>query len=403
MGDENEKNNLAVVVYDPNQYKPLYKEEEPLQQEQQRAAAPIEAAPIEAAPVAVQRQADPLAENIHRLHDEEFVELNVPLVAHADPLRDQISAQRQTAQARRSSKKAAKKNAEKYRQLMEDKTYDQLQQRSRALMGMDISSDQLIERTMLEFELGDYQRLPKRVDIDGETRRKNTKWYRKSASGKLAMRSAQKDVENLYNNLRRDICLTGNTDIEDDQFQEYADAYYFTRKYGEKVLREKKLGAQAPEVVLVHGSEKKIEEGRKDRAEKLEQFLLIQKSYATNFMPSLVKMRNELKAWKLARKTVEDESGQPSAYRQQMLQIINQKINEVEETYNNKRKDMRTYNGTEKSPRSRAQTQAQAELALLRREMKDLAEDDPKREELEQRGRKVFENYTYLGPVIKSK
>lgn len=120
-------------------------------------------------------------------------------------------------------------------------------------------------------------------------------------------------------------------------------------------------------------------------------------------MPSLVKMRNELKAWKLARKTVEDESGQPSAYRQQMLQIINQKINEVEETYNNKRKDMRTYNGTEKSPRSRAQTQAQAELALLRREMKDLAADDPKREELEQRGRKVFENYTYLGPVIKSK
>lgn len=403
MGGENGNNGLSAVVHDSEKYKPLHKEEEPLQQEQQRAAAPIEAAPV-----AVQREAAPLETNIHRLRDEEFVELNLPLV-HADPVfrRGESSLFRQRNQGHAPSGKKARQRAAQ-QQEAEQKAMDKerFAMLNTQITGMrdNQEPDVIVKRTILGEEAGHYQhQLSERKDVNGVERRRNESRYARVTL--FAHSAAKEDVKNLVENLRRDLCLEGESKIPENM-REYTDAYYFVSKYGNEIAKEITIELRQMKGTI---SEEEYK-ARHLQMDKLEDFKMIQKSYASNFTPTMIMKAQDIRARKLAKQQIQEEGS--SAYHQMMIRILDQEISELETEYDNLVHWMETYSDTMDTTRSRAQADMQKELARIRREMKkcdepvenetaeDVAKRQRMRDSLEQEGRALLKGFNYEGPRV---
>lgn len=364
-------------------------QEERREQREQQLNQPVQN-PLE------QQPQDQLEQDIHILRGEEFVELNVPL-AHADPVFGQwssINRQRDRQKIRESARKSARKEAAAEQAQEDERRISRLRGRISAFSGNNgIASDMLLVRTMLDLEAGCYQGLKPRQDVTGHTRRRNEKRYSNAGEGNSFARSAaEEDVANLVSNLRRDICLDGD-ETYPESMQEYADAFYFTNKYGNEVAkektialnREKKNGTITDEEYKARGIEIK----------KQEQFIMIQKSYASNFAPTMWVKARDLRARRLARQQIMDEGN--SAYHQRMIAILDREIADLNAQYEGYMEMLRTFNDTLDTPRGHMQHEKQIELARLRRELK--AAKPEKQKELEKQGRKIFEDYTYAGPL----
>lgn len=373
---------------------PVHEEER--QQEQDNAAP--------AAPVEVERAADPLEVNIHRLRDEEFVELNVPLV-HADRVFHSdftsLHLQQQPLRIRESSKKSGRKRMAHNLQLLDEQGSRVKRERIDALsakMG-NVTAEEGAELWVLQMEGDNQSKWPERQDVTGYDRRVNTKRFGKSADGKTARNSAQKDVDHLFNNVRHDMSRFGNnTDFSDERIQNYFTAYGFGKKYAEDTIRAK---LDANKANLQNGT---ITEAQfateREEIKKLQKFWSVQKSYGTSYPPQLVILQNVLKAWKVAKIQLEDESnGHPNAYQQEMLRVLEQKMAEAQLKYDELWSAMETYSGKSKRIYNQAIDRAQKELMRLGKELKRPDITAEEKEDLEQQAKAVFENFTFEGPA----
>lgn len=373
---------------------PMHEEE---RREEQNNAAP-------AAPIEVERAADPLEANIHRLRDEEFVELDVPLV-HADQVFrsafTSLHLQQQPQRIRESSKKSGRKRMTHNLRLLDEQGERNKQARINALSakGVNVTSEEGAERSTLQMQMSNRTTWPKRQDVTGYDRRANAKRFRRSADREKARNSAQKDVENLVNNMRHDIDLFGNsTDFSDERLQNYFTAYGFGKRYAEATIERKQKA-----------NRKKLENGEiteaqfaaeKGEIKKLEKFWLVQKSYGANCPPQITIMKNELRAWKAAKIQLEDEAGgHPNAYQQEMLRIVEQKVAETQAECDQVWHGLETYSDNFNRPQEQAIDRAQKELVRLGKAMKRPGITAEEKEALEQQAKAVFENFTFEGPA----
>ncbi len=375
------------------------------QQQQQNAAA--------AAPVEMEQTEGHLEANIHTLRDEEFVELDLPLV-HADPVfhnqKSSLFRQRQAhgVGGRKSQRREeARQNAAEQKE-MDTERFDTLSTRISALSSNEFS-DVIIKRSILSEEAGCCQhQLSERKDVNGVERRRNERRYAKYARINPFSRSAAKeDVQNLVENIRRDLALEGDATVPEN-LQEYTDAYYFVHKFGNDIARDvtvemknaKKNGTISEEEY----------QQRETRLAKLENFKMIQKSYASNFTPAMMMKAQDIRARKLARQHILDEGN--SDYHQMMVDLLDHEITQMEAEYKDLLHWLVTYNDTMDTYRSPAQAAMQKELAAIRREMKrcDYSTEDEteeetakrleRRDQLEQQGRDLLASFDYPGPHV---
>ena len=359
---------------------------------------------VTAAPV--QREQEPTQGIYQLLRDEDFLSDDVVL-SHADSMFHQenvLTRQRDAATRSKAGGKLARWRAKKQQGAYDAMRGAAIQNRMRAADSSHaIDSDTLVARTVLQTEINERDnllRVSPRQDLTGQERRRHEKHFGKATElTPELMAAAHADVQNLVRNLRLDLCLDGNDTLPPD-LQLYADAYYFTYKYGNNSVNARKAAA-----------DKAFAEGRISEVErkaclqeitKLEQFVLLQKSVGSNVSPMLNTKAKGLRARKLALRQIQDEGD--SIYHRQMIAILAQEIIKLSEDLKIDTDALRTCNNTQDTPRGQAFLETQADLARIRREMKALgeSEEDKKRKEaLEQEGQQILLDYTYDGPLIK--
>lgn len=341
----------------------------------------INAAAAPAAPVEIEQVADPLVTHIHRLQDEEFQELNMSLV-QADP----ILTQQDSNLFRQRQKSGGGKLGRRYAAWKQGKA--DLERRravgQRIIALSDNSKpDNIVQRSILEAEIGCYGDIQKlkeqRTDTNGAIRRKNEARYaKKSAVTPEDHFGAEEDADNLVENLRRDICLEGKTKVPDNML-EYTDAFYFVSKFGNDIGKEVTIDLKKRKEAGTITDEEYA--AKKLKLKKLEQYLMTQKSYGSNFTAAILVKAGDIRARRLAVQQIRNEGDSP--YHQEMIQYLEQEIAILEAKYRDLEHWMATYNETMDTPRSQAQAEMQRRLAQLRRQMKALPPLPPLPEEKE--------------------
>ena len=303
-----------------------------------------------------------------------------------------LQRQRDPELKKKSAKKAARKEAAAQQAEQDAQRVNAIQARVNAMAvgsPKDIDADTQITSGILNNELGEYWRYPPRQDVTGYDRRSNEAHYAKAKKVTKGMETAaQTDVQNLVNNLRRDIALEGSDALPDD-LQQYADGFYFRKKYGEQAIKEK--------VNTIKGAPQEDKARLELERKKLEQFVLAQKMIDTNAILPLRVLLQDIRARKLALQQINDEGS--SLYHQRMAEILNKEISELTVKYQYKILMVRTFNGRLASNRTQAQLNAIQQLVELRRRMKEPGVTDEEKEALEEAGKAVYTNYTYEGPL----
>lgn len=317
-------------------------------------------------------------------------------------MEEQLEAERQQmAEARRrqelkeSGKKSNRKRAAAEKKKDDMKRSNKLYRRLGDLTGKSLTPGELVARTILEGESLRCEKAPPREDLTGHQRFKNEKKFKNAPQDDpKAQQAAEKDVQNLVNNLRLDMTLEADTTIP-QELRGYTDAFYFTNQYGEKTIatmtkihnRNKTAPGADPEQI----------QAEKAAIKKLQQFTTIQKSYASNFVPNMCLKQRDIRARQLARQQIQE--GPRNAYQQRMLDILDRELETIQAQYNALAEYLRTFNGTLGRPRGAAQLVMQSNLAALRQAMLVPGVTEEEKERLEAQGRSLFFGYTYEGPV----
>lgn len=334
------------------------------------------------------------------LEDSDFLQIETELVNAPSMFRseDVLHRQRDPRCIRTSAKKAARKEAAA---LQEERDNMRARVINGEILSMrtsnGIDADTLVRRSVLEAELTTYQNLPARQDVTGHDRRANEAHYARAKKVTKGMEDAAKrDVDNLVNNLRRDLALDGS-DVLPDDLQQYADSYYFCYMHGEKAIqsRRKQLTKAIDEGTITD----KEKQEQKGEIEKLEQFVLFQKFYGSNAAPAMRTELQSIRARKLALQQIKDEGS--SLYHQQMASLLEKEIHEMTVKYSYKILMMRTCNDTMYSNRTQMQLNTMQQLVDLRRRMKAPNVTNEKKEDLNKDAERIYAGYTYEGPVDK--
>lgn len=254
--------------------------------------------------------------------------------------------------------------------------------------------DNIIAMSRIQSALQTNGSLPPREDVLGLTRRKNEQQYAKGSLLKFSVKkAAKKDVDNLVNNLRRDLCMEDPTYPED--VADIIDAYYLTRKFGEgikadkqRALKQMKAAGQATPAEIAAASE---------QYKKLEQMTTFHSSICFNTSFQLAEMFNDIKARQLARQQILDEG--TNEYNMQMVRILDREIAAAQEKYDAMLQQMRTANGSQNTPRGAAQLDSRAALAQITRQLKNPDITEEEKAQLEAHAQALFEGYDYAGPV----
>lgn len=383
-------------------------EEEAHQEEQQQVAAPL------------QEQHEEQQEEQHEhLREEDFEVLDIPL-AHADPVfwRQESSLFRQRNQVRteggkKARRKAAKQAAEA-QNAQDERRKTEISAWLVSVAGEQDDTTVIIQSSLLRESMMLYQRLDERKDVNGEERRRNERRFSKTPRWDPIARSAAKaDLDNLTNNLRRDICLEGD-DTLPEVLSDCEAAYYFTNRFGNRTgeqmhdamkADEDRLKAIRAGTVGTFETEEEKEQACRELEEriertheqkkKLDQFVLYQKSSASNFGVTAMGKLQNLRTLRLAKQQILDEGHSP--YHMLMVSMLDEEIDMWQAEYDRDIQNILTCQNRLGTPRGQAQIAAQKELARIRRAMLVPGVTPEQLAALTEEGRNVFRNYNYEG------
>jgi len=249
---------------------------------------------------------------------------------------------------------------------------------------------ELVARDILSNEIVTYNNMPPREDVTGHDRRSN---YKKFANVKpdnsRALKSAQKDVENLVNNLRRDLCLEVNASVP-SELQVCVNAYYFTHIFGESAIKERVMARNEIK------DKTSPEYRQRDQAVKqMSDFVLWQKANGSNYAITLTNDARNIRATELAIRQVKDESNASSTYHQMMIHLLEERLTPLQENYNSQIEKILTMQNMANTPKGSAFLTTQATLAQLQQEfMQEDATEATRLQIIGQAG-DLFENFGY--------
>lgn len=309
--------------------------------------------------------------------------------------RQRMAEARRKQEIKESGKKFNRKRVASKKKKDDMERSGKLNRRLGGLTGKRLTPGELVARTILEGESLRWVKAPPREDLTGHQRFKNEKKFKNApADDPKAQQTAEKDVQNLVNNLRLDMTLEADTTIP-QELREYTDAFYFTNQYGEKTIET--MTKMHNRNKTAPGADPEQLQEEKDAIKKLQQFTTIQKSYASNFVPNMCLIQRDIRARQLARQQIQE--GPRNAYQQRMLDILDREIGTMQAKYDALAQHLRTFNGKLGTPRGAAQLAMQSKLTDLRRAMLVPGVTEEEKERLEAQGRSLFFGYTYEGPV----
>ena len=252
--------------------------------------------------------------------------------------------------------------------------------------------ESLLERSVLSDEMGKLNLSTMRQDVTGYMRRQNETKYAKRGSENQKMRkTAQADVDNLVNNLRRDIALEGDTSLLADT-TEYTDAFYFSQLFGEDTIKERTLKLQQMKKNTDKYSDEEIAASKTELG-KAQDMVLFLKNYGSTYSIRMVQISKAIRAHQLARQQIADEGN--SAYNRMMLEILDTKIQGLQKDYDTFLAGMRTGSGSAGTAKGAAHLAIQKELAGLRKEMKENDGDERVKNESLDKARDLFQHFTW--------
>lgn len=364
--------------------------QEPVTEEKLRSQPPL-AGPVDIRAQTDQRQ---LEDDILALHETEFKTPETELIP-AEPVFSNQGAnyyeQRDPARINESRKKSARKSAAARQDQSDLTRKGELQRKLNHLMTQK-DPDSLLVRSVLDDEIGNLDRSPVRQDVTGYSRRQNETKYAKRASANQKMRkTAQADVDNLVNNLRRDISLEGDISLSGDT-TEFTDAFYFSQLFGEEAIKERTLRLQQMNENQDKHSPEEIAASKTD-LQKVSEMVLFLKNCGSTYSVRMAWKSRVIRAHQLARQQIADEGD--SVYNRVMLEILDAKILELQNDYNATMRGLRTANNLAGTPRGDAYIAIQKELARLRKEMKENDGDERVKQETLDRARSLFQNFTW--------
>lgn len=346
------------------------------------------------ADVSAQTDQEQMKNDILTLRGTEFKTLETELVPAESVFSRQEAnyyEQHDPARIRQSRSKSARKRAAEKQAQSDQTRKGELQRKLNQLMTQK-DPDSLLARSVLSDELGNLDHSPVRQDVTGHLRRGHETKYAKRGSENQKMReTAQTDVNNLVNNLRRDISLEGDTSLLEDT-TEYTDAFYFSQLFGEDTIKERTLELQQMKKDTDKYSNEEIA-ASKTELKKVQDMVLFLKGYASNFSIQMVQKSRAIRAHRLARQQIADEGN--SVYNQMMLEILDAKILALQKDYDTFLADLRTASGNADTPKGAAHLAIQKELARLRKEMKENDGDERVKKESLDKARDLFRHFTW--------
>lgn len=343
------------------------------------------------------QQEQQLAQDVQALRMEDVEVIDGPLL-HAEPTfarkEASIYRQRDAGQIERSRKKAGRKEAAADQAQSDQAAQRKLSSRQIQLQMQRDNPDAILEQTLITEELLlSENNLEERVDVTGHLRRKNAEKYADSKSvGIFMRRAAQKDVENLVNNLRKDIILEGEFIIPEEVVL-YTDAFYFSNLYCESVLRQKTMALRAMEAD--GRSTPQDIEALSEQKKKVEMTALLLKSMGSNFCIPGIQLARQIRACQLARRQILDEGTTP--YHMLMVHILDQQIAAKQEEYRQQVHKMNTLSNTINTPKGTAQMDLIRRLADLKRQVKRDNITEEEQEELKDQAYHLIDTFDYAG------
>lgn len=300
-------------------------------------------------------------------------------------------AQHDPAKINQSRTKAARKNAAALQDQTDQTRKAELEGRQRKLIAQK-DPDSLLARSALTEELTNLDHAPARQDVTGYARRQREMKYAQRGSANQRMRkTAQTDVDNLVNNLRRDISLEGDTSLLEDT-TEYTDAFYFSHLFGEETIKERTIKLQQ---MKAHTDKYSPEEIAASKAElgKVQDMVLFLKNYGSTYSITMLRKSRAIRAHRLARQQIADEGN--SVYNRVMLEILDAKILELQSDYDANIASLRAARSKASASQRDAHIAIQKELAMLRKVMKENDGDERVKKESMDKARDLFQNFTW--------
>lgn len=361
----------------------------------------------ESADISAQTNQKQLQNDISTLRGTEFKTLEKELIPAESVFARQGAnyyEQHDPVRKNQSRRKSARKQAAA-RQVQNDQTRknelqcklrDLSEDRKKKEKNGEKDPESLLVCSVLTEELTLLDQSPVRQDETGFVRRQNeTKYARRRSVNQKMRETAQTDVNNLVNNLRRDIVLEGKTSFPED-LSVYTDAFYFSNWFGEATVYERTLELQKMVNKMNEEKEEKAQkkiDAYKTELNKTSKMALILKGYGSNFSVKMLQQYRTIRAHQYARQQIADEGN--SIYNQLMLEILDDKIKEMLNGYNKTMEDLQSANGTNETPEGAALLDLQKELARLRKEMKENEGDERVKEEKRKKAKELITNFTW--------
>lgn len=332
--------------------------------------------------------------DIQTLRETEFETMEKELIPAEPVFANQEAnyyAQHDPAKINQSRTKAARKNAAALQDQSDQTRKAELEGRQRKLIAQK-DPDSLLARSVLTEELTNLDHAPARQDVTGYARRQREMKYAQRGSANQRMRkTAQTDVDNLVNNLRRDISLEGDTSLLEDT-TEYTDAFYFSHLFGEETIKERTIKLQQ---MKAHTDKYSPEEIASSKAElgKVQDMVLFLKNYGSTYSITMLRKSQAIRAHRLARQQIADEGN--SVYNRVMLEILDAKILELQSDYDANIASLRAAKSKASASQRDAHIAIQKELARLRKEMKENDGDERVKQESLDKARDLFQKFTW--------
>lgn len=346
------------------------------------------------ADVSAQTDQEQMKNDISTLRGTEFKTLETELIP-AEPFFSNQEAnyyeQHDPARIRQSRSKSARRRAAEKQAQSDQTRKGELQRKLNQLMTQK-DPDSLLARSVLSDELGKLNLSIVRQDVTGCMRRQNeTKYAQRGSENQKMRKTAQADVDNLVNNLRRDIALEGDTSLLEDT-TEYTDAFYFSQLFGEETIKERTLKLQQMKKDTDKYSNEEIAASKTELG-KAQDMVLFLKNYGSTYSIRMVQISKAIRAHQLARQQIADEGN--SAYNQMMLEILDAKIQGLQKDYDTFLAGLRTGSGSAGTAKGAAHLAIQKELARLRKEMKENDGDERVKKESLDKARDLFRHFTW--------
>lgn len=359
-----------------------------------------------------------LDQDVQALQTESVSTVSGPLFSSSktfDPGEANSQRQQNPEQIERSKKKAGRKAAAadqakadavaNQRVIARRQEYNTLATVARTQFGMITAyPEHVVAALILESDdriFSDRYKEEERVDVTGYLRRKNEKKFAKESaiapSAKLQS-SASKDVENLCNNMYRDLLLEGDTSVP-EELSLYKDAFYFGNLCGEDILKGLVQSAKKlKETVSTNPPPERVQalEDLTKQYQQLSNALLEIKNLGANDSVQVIAYLKQLKAYEMARRQITDEITNPyHPYRMEMLRILDLKTLDLRAIIQKALKDMQTMNGTVGTPAGVAKTELIHRLAELRRQMPPEGGTPEQEAALRSQANEIFRTFHY--------